>query len=73
MTQPTPIDCPNCTSEATVKYGTHKGVQRYWCKVCKRKFVPDRALPKMKTPSIVIASAMSCYFGGIPWMPFRDT
>ena len=32
------IACKNCGSEGVVKYGTYNGVQRYWCKVCQRKF-----------------------------------
>jgi len=31
------IACEHCGSEGVVKYGIYKGVQRYWCKVCKRK------------------------------------
>jgi len=60
------VICKYCGSTNVVKYGTHEGIQRYYCKVCKRKFVPNRALPKMKTPMNVIASALSCYFGGMP-------
>jgi transposase-like protein len=32
------VKCPYCDSEAVVKFGTHKGIQRYYCKLCKRKF-----------------------------------
>jgi transposase-like protein len=32
------IICKNCGSEAVVKFGSYKGVPRYWCKACKRKF-----------------------------------
>ncbi len=32
------VTCKNCGSEAMVKFGTYYGVQRYWCKVCQRKF-----------------------------------
>lgn len=60
------VKCKYYGSPAIVKYGTHEGVQRYWCKDCKRKFVPNKALPKMKTPANVITSAMSCYFDGMP-------
>lgn len=31
--------------------GKYKNVQYYFCKGCERKFVPNRALPKMKTPT----------------------
>lgn len=60
------IKCKYCSSTNVVKYGTHEGVQRYWCKDCKRKFADNDALPEMKTPIKVIASALSCYFGGMP-------
>jgi putative transposase len=59
------ISCKYCQSPNVVKYGTVNGVQRYWCKNCKRKFVPDK-LPKMKTPTNHISAALSCYFGGMP-------
>jgi len=61
------IVCPHCQSpEKVVKFGTFEGIQRYWCKRCRKKFTATGALPKMKTPARVIASAMSCYFGGMP-------
>ena len=60
------INCKYCGSTNVVKYGTHEGIQRYWCKDCKRKFADNNALPEMKTPIRHIASALSCYFGGMP-------
>ena len=33
--------CKYCGSEAVSKFGAYKGVQRYWCKACKRKFKAD--------------------------------
>lgn len=59
-------NCKHCGSSNIIKYGTFEGVQRYFCKDCKRKFADNKALPKMKTPAKVVASAMSCYFGGMP-------
>jgi putative transposase len=57
--------CKYCQSSNVIKFGTFNGVQRYWCKDCKRKFVPDK-LPKMKTDVKIISAALSCYFGGMP-------
>ena len=57
--------CKYCDSPNVVKYGTFNGIQRYWCKDCKRKFVLG-TLPKMKTDTKVISAALSCYFGGMP-------
>ncbi len=63
MSNPT---CKHCGSEAVNKYGTRNGVQRYWCKVCKRKFIDKDTLTKMRTPVNVIASAVGMYYGGMP-------
>jgi len=35
------VTCKNCGSTACVKFGSYKGVQRYWCKSCNRKFKGD--------------------------------
>jgi putative transposase len=60
------ISCKYCGSPNVVKFGTFNGIQRYWCKDCKRKFADNRALPKMKTDANIISAALSCYFGGMP-------
>jgi len=60
------VNCKYCRSPNVIKFGTFNGVQRYWCKDCKRKFADNRALPKMKTDTKIISSALSCYFGGMP-------
>jgi len=59
------MNCKYCGSPNIIKFGTFQGIQRYWCKDCKRKFVANK-LPKMKTPTNHISSALSCYFGGMP-------
>jgi transposase-like protein len=58
------IKCKNCGSEAVVKYGSYKGVPRYWCKVCKRKFKGDNALFHMKVSPEYISMALSMYYSG---------
>ncbi len=58
------ITCKNCGSEAIVKFGSYKGVQRYYCKACRRKFKADDALFHMKTPSEYISTALSMYYSG---------
>lgn len=60
------MKCKYCGSPNVIKFGTFNGVQRYWCKDCKRKFADNKALPTMKTPIEHISSALSCYFGGMP-------
>jgi transposase-like protein len=58
------VICKNCGSEAVVKFGSYKGVQRYWCKVCKRKFKADNALFDMKVSPEYISTALSMYYSG---------
>jgi putative transposase len=60
------IICKHCQSPNVVKYGTFQGIQRYWCKDCKRKFTELDTLPKMKTPINEIGSVLNMYYGGMP-------
>jgi len=60
------LRCKYCGSPNVIKFGTFQGIQRYWCKDCKRKFADNKALPTMKTPIEHISTALSCYFGGMP-------
>ena len=60
------INCKHCGSEAVSKYGTRSSIQRYWCKVCKRKFVDKDTLPKIRTPVKVFTSAVGMYCGAMP-------
>ncbi len=53
------ITCKYCGAEAVVKFGTYKGVQRYWCKVCQRKFKADDSLFHMKTDAKQVSSGAS--------------
>jgi len=59
------IKCPYCGGEGVSKYGTYNKVQRYWCKVCKRKFKADDALFHMKTPANQVSSALNMYYEGM--------
>ena len=60
------VKCKYCGSEDLSRFGTYKGVQRYWCNECERKFVNNGSIPKMKNSSRQIASAMSMYYNGMP-------
>ncbi len=59
-----PEKCKLCGSRNIVRFGHYKQIQRWWCKDCGRKFVNNDALPKMKTPVIQIALAMSEFYEG---------
>ncbi len=58
------VTCKNCGSNAVVKFGTYKGVQRYFCKSCKRKFKADGSLFHMKVSADHISTALSMYYSG---------
>lgn len=63
------MNCKNCNSQNTVKFGTYTDsngtdIQRYYCKDCKRKFVPN-TLPKMQTPIHQVSAVLSMYYGGM--------
>jgi transposase-like protein len=58
------ITCKHCGSEAVVKFGTYKGVPRYFCKSCRRKFKRDDKQFKMKTATEQVATALHDYYDG---------
>lgn len=64
QTDPTPIRCRRCGSEAIVRFGTYKGVQRFWCKSCSRKFKADGSLFHMKKSGDYVSTALSMYYSG---------
>jgi len=59
------ILCKLCQSENVIKWGTYKGVQRYYCKECKSKFKADDALYYMKTPANQVTSALNMFYEGM--------
>ncbi len=59
------ITCKYCQSENTIKKGLYKGVQRYWCKECKRKFKADDRLFKMKLPADQVSRALNSHYEGL--------
>ncbi len=58
------VTCRRCGSQAVVKYGAYKGVPRYFCKTCNRKFKRDEKQFKMKTDTEQVATAMHDYYDG---------
>ncbi len=60
-----PSECKYCHSKAVVKFGTYKGVPRYWCKACKRKFKADNTLFHMKTPANQISATLNMWYEGM--------
>jgi DNA-directed RNA polymerase subunit RPC12/RpoP len=67
------VKCKHCGSEAIVKYGSYKGLPRYWCKVCKKKFKADDNLSGMRMPATQIADALNPYYDGTSVGAMGDT
>jgi putative transposase len=66
-----PSECKYCHSAAIVKFGTYKGVQRYYCKICKRKFKADNSLFHMKVPANLISSTLNMWYEGMSQSAIR--
>jgi putative transposase len=59
------LPCKVCGSQHTVKDGKVKGVQRWECRTCGRKFLDNGARPGMKTPFHYVHFALTMYYGGM--------
>lgn len=58
------MNCKYCKSPSVIKFGKVKGIQRYFCKSCNRKFVSVDTIPKMHTAISTIADAINMYYEG---------
>lgn len=58
------VTCKYCGSRNVIRYGHFRGIQRFWCKDCKRKFADNDALPNMQTPIEQVGSAIGMYYEG---------
>lgn len=58
------IACKYCGGHNVTKYGHFRGIQRFWCKDCKRKFADNEALPNMQTPIEQVGAAIGMYYEG---------
>ena len=67
----TPNECKYCQSSHVIKYGLVKGVQRYFCKDCRKKFVSTDTIPKMQTPTKVIADSLNMHYEGMSLAEIR--
>lgn len=59
------IVCKYCNSPSVVKYGFVEGIQKYFCKSCRRKFSADDRLFRMRTPANQVSSALNMYYEGV--------
>ncbi len=65
------IVCKYCQSDHVIKYGLVEGIQRYFCKDCRHKFVSTDTIPKMQTPTKVIADSLNMHYEGMSLAEIR--
>jgi transposase-like protein len=65
------VSCKYCHSERVRKYGLIKGVQRYFCNDCRRKFVATDTIPKMQYSTSKVADALNMYYEGLSLQEIR--
>ena len=58
------VTCKYCGSHNVIRYGHFRGVQRFWCKQCRRKFADNDALPNMQTPVEQVGAAIGMFYEG---------
>jgi len=66
------INCKYCSSSAVTKSGVYKGIQRYLCKNCRRKFKADYNLFYMRVPAKYVSCALDMYYEGLSVNNIRD-
>jgi putative transposase len=60
------IPCKYCgDTENVVRFGSYNGIQRYYCKKCKRKFTDNKTLYGMRTPIHIVSSALNMFYEGM--------
>lgn len=57
--------CKYCGSDAVVKNGHRKGVQYWLCKHCGHGFVDNKAVPRSRFPTDIVARAVYNYYAGM--------
>ncbi len=63
--------CKYCHSDHVIKYGLVEGIQRYFCKDCRHKFVSTDTIPKMVNPTKVIADSLNMHYEGMSLAEIR--
>ncbi len=64
------INCTHCNSKEVVKRGyfqtqAHGKQQRYFCKSCSKKFIPQNAFYRMRNRQEKIVLCLDLFFRGI--------
>jgi putative transposase len=58
------VTCKYCGSRNVIRWGKFRGIQRFWCNDCHRKFADNDALPNMQTPVEQVGSAVGMFYEG---------
>ena len=67
------VPCKHCGSVAgVVKFGTYKGTQIFWCKVCQKRFLNNDAVPGMRTSVQQVGLALAKFYNGTSLSKIRD-
>lgn len=73
--EPLPIEsltCKFCGSFDVIKYGKANNKQVYRCKLCARKFVPNKGFEKMWYDPRIVAITLDLYFKGTSLRKISD-
>ena len=63
--------CKLSLSVLEIKYGSYKGIPRYFCKDCKRKFVATDTIPKMQYSTSKVSDVLNMYYEGMSLQEIR--
>ncbi|MGQ0534962.1 MAG: IS6 family transposase [Methanobacteriota archaeon] len=72
-TEGTPASCPHCGRSLVTRYGCPTGRQAWWCKPCRRKFVPEDGFKRLKGEAQAVTLALDLYFKGLSLRQITDT
>lgn len=68
-----PSRCPYCGRGGLIRYGRPNGRQAWWCKPCRRKFVPEDGFKRLKGDVQAITLALDLHFKGLSLRQITDT
>lgn len=66
------VICKYCKTTSVAKCGHYRGAQRYWCKVCSRKFKAGDHLFHMKASLDCVSSVLDMYYNGMKVHEIRE-
>jgi len=67
-----PVKCKYCGKSTIIKFGSYKGVPRYFCTSCKRKFKDDDHMFHMRVPASCVVYVLTSYYTGTTIKGIRE-